>query len=72
MICLCGLDHNKPLPEMFEYPPIVNSYGIYDDKYIYLKANCHVCHSEWNLLKDEKEYHHDDCVYFIKKILEKE
>ena len=39
-LCVCGLDHNKPMPDVFNDPPIVYvSFSCNDS----IKAVCHAC-----------------------------
>jgi hypothetical protein len=59
MICICGMDHSKPLPANFDTAPIVYSSS---DRL----ACCHACGAigpqNRTFFTDEK-LHKEDCVY---------
>lgn len=69
MKCLCGLDHSKPFPEVFEWPPIVMAFL---EGYP-ARSNCHVCHVEAlnSEFKTSDDFPHaEDCAYHKYRIKE--
>ena len=58
-ICICGLDHSKPIPDVFEAPPIVFSSG---SKFGY----CHACGARGPIdssFFNNGALHEKDCKY---------
>ncbi|GAG78000.1 unnamed protein product [marine sediment metagenome] len=59
-LCICGLDYRKPLPEIFEWPPIVGAYP--PGEYC-----CHVCgaitKTDTNKLFRDPESHNEGCKF---------
>jgi hypothetical protein len=62
MNCVCGLDHSKPLPDKFDYPPISKALlGNGDSVPYYIESSCHVCNA--GAKGNEELVHHEDCKF---------
>ena len=56
-ICICGLDHSKPIPDTFEYTPIVYSSN---------QSTCHACGASGpknGSFFTDPSLHHAKCKY---------